>query len=53
MQLVSPNDEHNVLETCRVINRNKHIENNLCITLIIYQELYCSYAVTVIQIYVA
>jgi len=27
----------------RVINRNKYIENNLCITLLIYQEgkLYC------------
>jgi hypothetical protein len=24
----------------RVINRNKYIENNLCITLVIYQELY-------------
>jgi len=27
-----------VLKTCRVINRNKHIEKNLCITLVIYQE---------------
>ena len=34
----SPDDEHDVLETCRVINRNKYIEKNLCITLVIYQE---------------
>jgi hypothetical protein len=27
-----------VLETRRVINRNKYIEKNLCITLVIYQE---------------
>jgi hypothetical protein len=33
-QLVSPDDEHDVLETCR----NKYIEKNLFITLVIYQE---------------
>ena len=38
IQFVSPDDEHDVLETCGVINRNKYIEKNLCITLIIYQE---------------
>jgi hypothetical protein len=39
IQFVSPDDEHDVLETCkRVINRNKYIEKNLCITLVIYQE---------------
>ena len=37
-QFVSPDDEHNVLETCRVISRNKYIEKNMCITLVIYQE---------------
>ena len=39
IQFVSPDDEHDVLETCtRVINRNKYIEKNMCITLVIYQE---------------
>jgi len=38
IQFVSPDDEHGVLETYRVINRNKYIENNLCTTLVIYQE---------------
>ena len=38
IQSVSPDDEHYVLETCRVINRNKYIEKNMCITLVIYQE---------------
>ena len=37
IQFVSPDDEHDVLETCRVINRNKYIEKNLCSTLVIYQ----------------
>ena len=39
-QFVSPDDEHCVLETCRELyeNRNKHIEENLCITLVIHQE---------------
>ena len=27
-QFVSPDDEHDVLETCRVKNKNKHIEKN-------------------------
>ena len=40
IQFVSPDDEHDVLETCRVINRNKCIEKILCITLVIYQEHY-------------
>jgi hypothetical protein len=33
-----PDDEHDVLETCRVKNKNKYIERNLCVTLVIYQE---------------
>jgi hypothetical protein len=37
IQFVSPDDEHDVLETC-IINRNKYIEKNLCITLFVYQE---------------
>jgi len=27
-QSVSPDDEHNVRKTCRVKNKNKHIEKN-------------------------
>ena len=38
IQFVSPDDEHEVLETCRVINKNKYIERNLCVRLVIYQE---------------
>jgi len=38
IQPLCPDDDHDVLETCRVINRNKYIEKNLCITLGIYQE---------------
>jgi len=38
-QFVSPDDEHNVLETCRELkNKNKYIQRNLCVTLVIYQE---------------
>jgi len=37
IQFVYPDDEHDVLETCRVINKNKYIERNLCVTLVIYQ----------------
>ena len=37
-QFVSPDDEHVVLETRRVKNKNKYIERNLCVTLVIYQE---------------
>jgi hypothetical protein len=37
-QFVSPDDEHDVLETYRVKNKNKYIERNLCATLVIYQE---------------
>jgi len=37
-QFVSPDDEHDVLETCRVKNKNKYTERNLCVTLVIYQE---------------
>ena len=40
IQFVSPDDEHDVLVTCRAINRNKYIEKNLCITLVIYKESY-------------
>ena len=36
-QFVSPDDEHDVLETCRVKNINKYIEK-LCVMLVIYQE---------------
>jgi hypothetical protein len=39
IQFVSPDDEHKVLETCRVINKNKYKERNLCVTLVVYQEL--------------
>ena len=39
IQFVSPDYEHDVLKKCRVINRNKYTEKNLCITLFIYQEL--------------
>ena len=38
-QFVSPDDEHDVLKTCRELNnKNKYIERNLCVTLVIYQE---------------
>jgi isopentenyldiphosphate isomerase len=39
-QVVSPDDEHDVLETCRyrVKNKNRYIERNLCVTFVIYQE---------------
>jgi hypothetical protein len=37
-QFISPDDEHDVLQTCRVKNKNKYIERNLCVTLVIYQE---------------
>ena len=38
-QFVSPDDEHDVLETCRELNsKNKYIERNLSVTLVIYQE---------------
>jgi hypothetical protein len=38
IQFVSPDDEHDVLETCIVININKYMKKNLCITLVIYQK---------------
>jgi hypothetical protein len=38
IQFLSSDDEHDVLKTCRVINRNKYIEKNLRITFVIYQE---------------
>ena len=34
-QFVSPDDEHDVLETSRVKNKNKYIERNLYLTLVI------------------
>jgi hypothetical protein len=37
-QFVSPDDERDVLKTCRVNSRNKYIERNLCVMLVIYQE---------------
>ena len=37
-QFVSPDDEHDVLETCRGKNKNKCIERNLGVTLVVYQE---------------
>jgi hypothetical protein len=33
-QFLSPDDEHDVLETCRIKNKNKYIERNLCVTLV-------------------
>jgi hypothetical protein len=39
IQFVFPDDEHDVLETCRKLKtKNKYIEMNLCVTLFIYQE---------------
>jgi hypothetical protein len=38
IQFVSPDDEHEVLETCRELKKNKYIERNLCVTLVIYQK---------------
>jgi hypothetical protein len=39
IQFVSPDDEHYVLETCRELYiKNKYVESNLCVTLVIYQE---------------
>ena len=39
IQFVSPDDEHDVLETCRELQiKNKFIERNLCVSLVIYQE---------------
>ena len=38
IQFVSPDDEHDVLETCKKTIKNKYIERNLCVTLVIYQE---------------
>jgi hypothetical protein len=35
--LVSPDDEHHVLETCRELEINKYIEGNWCIKLVICQ----------------
>jgi hypothetical protein len=35
-QFVFPTDEHDVLETRRV--KNKYLERNFCVTLVIYQE---------------
>ena len=37
-EFVSPDDEHDVLETCRVKSKNEYIERNLCVTLVIYQK---------------
>ena len=38
-QFVSPNDKHDVLETCRELkNKIKYIERNLCVMLVIYKE---------------
>ena len=34
----SPDDEHDMLETCRELQTNKYIEKNLCIKLDDYQE---------------
>ena len=39
IQFFSPDDEHEVLETCTELwIKNKYIERNLCVTLVIYQE---------------
>jgi len=38
IQLVSPDDEHDMLDTCRELYINKYIERNLCVKLGNYQE---------------
>ena len=38
IQFVSPDDEHDMLETCRELYINKYIEKNLCVKLDNYQE---------------
>ena len=40
IKFVSPDDEHDMLETRRElkINKNKCVERNFCVTLVIYQE---------------
>ena len=37
-KFVSPDDEHDMLETCRELQINKYIEKNLCVKLGNYQE---------------
>ena len=37
-QFVSPDDEHDVLETCRELKIKINTQKELCITLVIYQE---------------
>ena len=41
MQFFSPDDEHDVLETCRELQINKYIGKNLCVKLVTYQEPVC------------
>jgi hypothetical protein len=38
IQSVSTDDEQDVLETCKNKKKNKYIERNFCVTLVIYQE---------------
>jgi len=38
IQFVSPDDEHEVIETCRELQLKINIERNLWVTLVIYQE---------------
>jgi len=38
IQFVSPDDEHDMLETCRELYINKYNEKNLCVKLDNYQE---------------
>jgi len=37
-QFVSPDDEHDVLETCRELKYKYIHRKELCVTLVIYQE---------------
>jgi hypothetical protein len=38
IQFVSPDDEHDVLETCRELKLKINTYKKLCVTLVIYQE---------------
>ena len=40
IQFVSPDDEHDMLETCRELQINKYYEKNLCVKLDNYQEAF-------------
>ena len=40
IQSVSPDDEHDMLETCRELHINKYFEKNLCVKLDNCQECF-------------